>query len=210
MTHVTHVKVCGVTNVEDALACVDLGVSAIGLNFVPASPRYIDAATARSIAEAVGGRALVVGVVADLSVAEMLRLREEALLGCLQLHGDESPAALEPLLPHAYKAVRVSDVADVARADDYPGEHVLIDAKVTGVLGGSGVRVDPALVVDLAKRRRVTLAGGLTPQNVGEAIDRVHPYAVDVASGVEVPSQPRRKDHAAVAAFVAAARGQAF
>lgn len=202
-----HVKVCGVTNVEDALGCVAAGVSSIGLNFVPSSPRVVSEETARAIAEAVGPRALLVGVVADLDVPAMLRLRERALLGCLQLHGDEPPEALVPLLPHAYKALRVADAADVARADAYPGEYILVDAKVGSALGGTGVRLDPALVVGLARRRKLTLAGGLRPDNVAEAISAVRPFAVDVASGVERPGEPRRKDLAAVAAFVRTAQG---
>ncbi|MBI2388952.1 MAG: phosphoribosylanthranilate isomerase [Deltaproteobacteria bacterium] len=189
-----HVKVCGVTNVEDATECVALGVSAIGLNFVPSSPRRVDVETARAIAEAVGDRALIVGVVADLDVDAMKRLRDEARLGCLQLHGDEPPEALEALLPHAYKALRVADAADVARADEFPGEHLLVDAKVAGALGGTGVRVDPALVVELARRRKLTLAGGLRPDNIAAAIATVRPFAVDVASGVERAAEPRRKD----------------
>lgn len=204
------IKVCGVTNVEDARACVDLGVSAIGLNFVPASPRFVDLETARAIAEAIGGRALVVGVVADRSEEELFRLRAEVPLGCLQLHGDEPPEALLPFLPHVYKAIRVADAEDLAAVDRYPGEHVLIDAKVAGALGGTGVRVDPALVAPIAKRRRVTLAGGLRPENVGESLLSVRPYAVDVASGVERSGDPRRKDRDAIAAFVEAVRAHAF
>ncbi|MGZ3418424.1 MAG: phosphoribosylanthranilate isomerase [Polyangiales bacterium] len=203
-----HVKVCGITSVEDARACVAAGVSSIGLNFVPSSPRVVDVATARAIAASVD--VLVVGVVADLSVEEMLSLRKEANLGCLQLHGDEPPAALEPLLPHAYKAIRVGDEADVARADLYPGEHVLCDAKVEGVLGGTGKRVDPALVASLARRRKLTLAGGLTPGNVESAARAVRPFAVDVASGVERAGDPRRKDHEAIRAFVEAVRRAGF
>jgi phosphoribosylanthranilate isomerase len=199
-----HVKVCGITNIADARACVEAGVSSIGLNFVPSSPRFVDVVTARSIAEAVD--VLVVGVVADLTMEAMLRLRDEAKLGCLQLHGDEEPALLLPLLPHAYKAIRVADEADVARADLYPGEHVLCDAKVEGVLGGTGKRVDPGLVSSLARRRKLTLAGGLRPDNVAAAVQAVRPFAVDVASGVERDGHPRQKDHDAIRAFVAAVR----
>ena len=205
-----HVKVCGVTSVEDAVARVDLGVSAIGLNFVAASPRAIDVATARAISDAVGKRALVVGVVADRGQGELEALRRDASLGCLQLHGDEEPEALIPFLPHAYKAIRVADEADVARADAYPGEHVLVDAKVAGALGGTGARIDPALVVALAKRRKLTLAGGLRPENVADAVAVVRPFAVDVASGVERAGDPRRKDLGAVRAFVEAVRSRGF
>jgi len=199
-----HVKVCGVTSVADAVACVDLGASAIGLNFVPASPRALDVATARAISDAIGARALVVGVVADLGEGDLARLRDEAALGCLQLHGDEAPEALLPFLPHAYKAIRVATEADVAAADRYPGEHVLVDARVEGRLGGTGHRVEPSLVAALARRRKLTLAGGLRPDNVAEAIAMVRPFAVDVASGVERPGDPRRKDLGAVRAFVEA------
>jgi phosphoribosylanthranilate isomerase len=199
-----HVKVCGVTNVEDALACLALGVSSIGLNFVEESPRRVDEATARAIVQAVDGRALVVGVVADESVAAMVSLRERLGLGCLQLHGDEPPSVLTPLLPHAYKALRIGDATDVARADEYGGRYLLVDAKVAGQRGGTGVRLDPSLVASLARRRRLSLAGGLRAENVGEAIAIVRPWCVDVASGVEVDGDPRRKDRERLARFMAA------
>jgi len=198
------VKVCGVTNVDDARMCVDAGVSAIGLNLVPSSPRVVDEKTARAIVEAVGDRALCVGVVADLSVEEMRALRDRVRLGCLQLHGDEPPASLAALLPHAYKAIRVATAQDVARADAFGGEHVLVDAKssLPGVLGGTGETFDWNLVAALARRRKVTLAGGIRPENVDEAIRAVSPYCVDVASGVEIAGDPRRKDEARVRELV--------
>lgn len=202
----THVKICGVTTADDALLCVEAGASAIGLNFVPSSPRRIDAARAREIVRRVGDRALVVGVVADLDVEAMQRLRAEAELGCLQLHGDERPDALAALLPHAYKAIRVADARDVDAAATFPGEHVLVDAKVSGALGGTGTTFDWALVRELARTRKLTLAGGLTPDNVAEAVRVVRPYCVDVASGVEAGT-PGVKDIARVRAFIAAARG---
>jgi phosphoribosylanthranilate isomerase len=206
-----HVKVCGITNVDDALACVDAGASAIGLNFVPASPRCIDATTARRIADAIGDRALVVGVVADLDGAALERLRDDARLGCLQLHGDEPPSLVSRFLPHAYKAVRVATLVDLEACERFPGEHVLVDARVEGKLGGTGQQLERTLLGDvarLARRRRLTLAGGLRPDNVAQAIAAVAPYAVDVASGVEVDGDPRRKDLPAVRAFIAATRAR--
>jgi phosphoribosylanthranilate isomerase len=200
-----HVKVCGVTTVADALACVELGASAIGVNFWPKSARRVDAAAARAIARAVGGRALVVGVVVDLGLDELRRLVTEAELGCLQLHGAEPPELLAELLPHAYKAVRVGGADDVACARSYPGEHLLVDAKVDGTLGGTGATFDWSLVEELAKERKLTLAGGLTPDNVGDAVRAVRPFCVDVASGVE--SAPGVKDREKVKRFLAAARG---
>ena len=195
------------TTPEDALACVEEGVDAIGINFVLASPRFVDDVAAEAIVAAVGRRALVVGVVAGQQVSSMLSLRERLGLGCLQLHGDEPPEALSPLLPHAYKAVRVASAADVARADVYGGDHVLLDAMVPGKLGGTGTTFQWSWARPLAERRAVTLAGGLHAGNVAEAIAEVGPYCVDVASGVEVPREPRRKDRERLRAFVRASRG---
>jgi phosphoribosylanthranilate isomerase len=154
---------------------------------------------------AVWARALVVGIVADQSVEAMTSLREATGVGCLQLHGDESAEDMLPLLPHAYKAVRVATQEDVARAEAMPGEYVMVDTKVDGALGGTGRSFDWRLVAELAKRRKLVLAGGLTAENVAEAIRVVQPWCVDVASGVE--TSPGVKDMAKVKAFVAAVRG---
>jgi phosphoribosylanthranilate isomerase len=202
-----HVKICGVTSKDDALAAVDLGASAIGLNFVVSSPRKLDIARAKAIADAVHSanpKVQVVGVVADLSVDDMRALVRDAGLDCLQLHGDEGPEVLSPLLPHAYKAVRIANASDAARAAAFPGDHILVDAKVEGALGGTGATFDWSLVEGLAKTKKLTLAGGLTPANVEVAVRAVRPYCVDVASGVE--SSPGVKDHEKMRAFIEAAR----
>jgi phosphoribosylanthranilate isomerase len=203
-----HVKVCGITGVDDALAAVDLGVSAIGLNFVPSSPRRIDVARAKAIADAIhatqGKSVYVVGVVADLPLADMRALVGSAGLDCLQLHGDETPDVLTPLLPHAYKAVRIANADDAARAATFPGGYLLVDAKVEGTLGGTGTTFDWSLVRDLATTRKLTLAGGLNPANVADAVRAVRPFCVDVASGVE--SSPGVKDREKMRAFIDAAR----
>jgi len=201
---VVHVKICGITSIDDALAAVDLGASAIGLNFVTGSPRRIDVARACEISRAVGTRALVVGVVADMTVDAMRALVEDAELGCLQLHGDEPPEALVPLLPHAYKAVRIATAEDVTRASSFDGEHILVDAKVEGALGGTGKTFDWSLVKSLATTRKLTVAGGLGRDNVALAVRAVRPYCVDVASGVE--SSPGVKDRAKMKGFIDAAR----
>jgi phosphoribosylanthranilate isomerase len=201
---VTRVKICGVTSVEQALACADAGADAIGVNFVPTSPRRVDEAHARTIVEAIGDRALVVGVVAGLDVDAMRALRDRTAVGCLQLHGDESPSDVAALLPHAYKAVRIGSSTDAARAEEMPGEFVMADAKFGSALGGTGHTFDWSLVVRLAERRRLVLAGGLTPENVAAAVAQIHPWCVDVASGVE--STPGIKDMARVRAFVQAVR----
>jgi phosphoribosylanthranilate isomerase len=198
------VKICGVTTVADAVACADIGADAVGVNFVPTSRRCVDEAEARAIVNAVGGRVLVVGVVANLSVEQMRALREETGVGCLQLHGGEAPDDVAALLPHAYKAVRVAGAEDVALAESMPGDYVMVDARVEGALGGTGRTFDWNLVVGLAQRRKLVLAGGLTPGNVAAAVAAVHPWCVDVASGVE--SAPGVKDLVKVRAFVEGAR----
>jgi phosphoribosylanthranilate isomerase len=198
------VKICGVTSVEDAQLCVSAGADAIGLNFVAASPRCIDVALARSIVAALPPHVLSVGVFVDADYAELIDIKTRVGLGCLQLHGDESPELLARCLPHAYKALRVRDVSIVSEAQRYPGEYLLLDAYVPGAHGGTGARFDWSLAAECAKWRKLTLAGGLTPDNVAEAIAAVQPFCVDVASGVE--RKVARKDPALVRAFVSAAR----
>jgi phosphoribosylanthranilate isomerase len=200
------IKICGITTIEDAEVCLGVGVDTIGLNLVPASPRFIDVGTASTIARAVGSAAEIVLVVADQSVESLRELMRQTGAACLQLHGEESPDTVAALLPRAYKAIRVAGEGDVAVADSFPGERILVDAKVAGRLGGTGQTVDFDLVASLARRRRLLLAGGLTPDNVARAIERVRPFGVDVASGVEAPGTPRRKDPARVAGFVRAVR----
>ncbi|HWL87334.1 MAG TPA: phosphoribosylanthranilate isomerase, partial [Polyangiaceae bacterium] len=110
------------------------------------------------------------------------------------------------LLPHAYKALRIGDARDVASAANYPGEYLLVDAKVKDALGGTGKVFDWALVQGLARERKLTLAGGLDPNNVADAISTIRPYAVDVASGVELVRNPRKKDITRIRDFVRAAK----
>jgi phosphoribosylanthranilate isomerase len=200
------IKICGVTSPEDAAIAAAAGADAIGLNFVPSSPRCVDEAQAMEIARAVRGRIALVGVVADLHPDRMRVLRDKLRLDWLQLHGNEPADALAAVLPHAYKAVRVASAADVALADRALGDRVLVDAKIAGALGGTGALVDWALVAPLARARSVILAGGLTPENVADAVRAVHPFGVDVASGTERPGAPRAKDPQRLRAFIETAR----
>jgi phosphoribosylanthranilate isomerase len=204
MEKAPYVKVCGVKNVDDAVLAVEAGADAVGLNFVEASPRFVDTATAKRIAAALKGKAEVVGVVADRSVAELEALRDAVGITWLQLHGDEPAEVVRQLMPDVWKAVRISGPDDVRRARLYPGASILVDAKVGDLKGGSGKTFDWSLVKGLAKERRLVLAGGLDPANVRDAILAVGPWGVDVASGVE--SSPGVKDPEKVRAFVKAAR----
>ncbi len=199
------VKICGLTSVDDALAAVDAGADAIGLNLVPSSKRCITAELAADIAARVGERARAVAVVADQTPGELAALRQSTGISWLQLHGYEPHSLLEALLPNAYKAVAIGAAEDAVQAERYGGELLLCDAKVAGVLGGSGKSFDWRLVTKLARRRDIVLAGGLNPDNVATAVQAVKPFGVDVASGVE-GADPRRKNAALMAQFVARAR----
>lgn len=202
-------KICGITSVRDAELCVALGADSIGLNFVPGTRRCIDVALARSIVDAVGTKALVVGVVANLDAPALHDLKRDAKLACLQLHGDESPELLAQFLPHAYKAIAVRNAGDLERARTFGGNYILLDAppNQAGQVGGTGKSWGYALAAPLARERRVSLAGGLHAENVAEAIEAVRPWCVDVASGVEEAGATRgEKSEARVAAFLEAVR----
>lgn len=199
------IKICGVTSPEEARLAVDAGADAVGVNLVPTSKRRVDEDTARAIVRAVGNAAEVVAVVADLGVEELRSLAGRTGVGSLQLHGSELPAVVAALAPLAYQAVRIATAADVASSRVFPGSRLLADSKVTGALGGTGRAFDWALVTELARERPLIVAGGLTPENVGLAVEAVRPYGVDTASGVE-GANPRAKDPDKVREFVAAAR----
>jgi phosphoribosylanthranilate isomerase len=198
----TRVKICGVTSVEDALLCVEAGADAIGLNFAPESVRCLSLAAAERIAAALPAKVLTVGVFVDADEATLRQFKETLNLGCLQLHGDEPPELLARFLPHAFKALRVRGDQIARDAARFGGEHLLLDAYVPGHHGGTGARFDWHVAAQLGIARKITLAGGLTAANVGEAIRVVAPYCVDVASGVE--SRPGRKDADKVRAFIEA------
>lgn len=200
------IKVCGVTTVEDALLVKASGADAIGLNFAPASPRCISKERTREIAEALGGGIELVGVFVNMPIDE-LRQIVAAGLTSVQLHGTETPEELTALRGQgieAYKALRIGGVSDVEAAGSFPGERILVDAKVKGAMGGTGHTFDWSLIEQLNKQRQMILAGGLKPSNVAAAVAEVRPYGIDTASGVE--SAPGVKDEAMVRAFVRAAR----
>jgi phosphoribosylanthranilate isomerase len=197
----TQVKICGLTTAQDVEFAIEAGVQMLGFNFVPASPRAISVDQMRDLVAVVRGRAEVVAVVADRTLTELEELRSATGVDTFQLHGAEPPEFFKSLAAHDYKAVRIGNRLDVALAQHFPGERLLVDAKVHGALGGTGHVFDWSLIVQLASERRLLLAGGLTPSNVATAITRVRPWAVDTASGVE--SRPGVKDPELVSRFVA-------
>jgi phosphoribosylanthranilate isomerase len=216
------IKICGITNVSDALATADAGADAIGLNFYPKSSRYIDTTTAATILGAVPPSLYRVGVVVNEEVADLNRLvatlgRESTnCVHAIQLHGDESPEYLAKIrIKTIIRARRFTDRGIAAIAADLEAcekwrrcpDAVLIDAAAPGQYGGTGTTVSWNGLADYRRWLHnvpLVLAGGLTPDNVAEAIRIVRPVAVDVASGVE--SSPGKKDHAKLRDFIAAAR----
>jgi phosphoribosylanthranilate isomerase len=205
-----YVKVCGITRFDDALAAVSAGADVLGFNAVPSSKRFLEAVGIRVIIEQLRREAprelVYVVVVADLTPARAAELLGAVGADRLQLHGDEPASDVNALAPRAFKALRVVDAADVAQALDFAGHPLLVDAKVQGQLGGTGQAIDWPLVEPLARARPLILAGGLTPENVERAVRVVQPWAVDVASGVEIELDARRKDPERLLRFVAAAR----
>ena len=203
----TFVKICGITSVDDALLAIAAGADALGLNLVPSSKRVIDIPTAAHIAASVGDLVELVAVVANRGTDELEGLRRATGIRWLQLHGAETPAELAAVQPEAFKAVAIGSREDVARAAQYGGERLLLDAKsAAGELGGTGTRFDWSLAQPLVQTRKVILAGGLFPDNVAEAIRTLKPFGVDVASGVELAQNPRKKHEALLRSFVYAVR----
>jgi phosphoribosylanthranilate isomerase len=177
------VKICGITRAADAAAAVDCGASAIGFIFWPKSPRYIEPSRARAIARTLPAFVTPVGVFVNATADEVNAAADAAQLGAVQLHGDETPAILTALNRPVVKALGRIDAEAV---DAWPPQvRLLVDADDRERRGGTGSRADWVAAADLARRRPIVLAGGLTPANVGEAVERVHPFGIDVSSGVE-------------------------
>jgi len=216
------IKICGITNVGDALHAADAGADTIGLNFYPKSPRCIDTATAATILATAPSQLARVGVVVNENVEALNQLIAEldasstTGLHAIQLHGDEPPSyCAQVRSKYLIRARRLTDrgisaiAADLETCDKLRRlpDAVLIDSASPGQYGGTGTTVSWAGLADYRRWLRnvpLILAGGLTPENVAEAIRVVRPHGVDVASGVE--SSPGKKDAAKVRDFVAAAR----
>jgi phosphoribosylanthranilate isomerase len=195
-------KFCGITRVEDAWAAADLGAAAIGFVFAPASPRAITPDAAQAIARTLPPFLQRVGVFVDLSVAEVRRVAEHVGLDVVQLHGRETPADAAAVWPRVIKAL-ARDRVPMAESGAWPESvTLLIDAASGDAPGGTGQLADWPAAAALARQRRLVLAGGLTADNVGEAIAIVRPYAVDVSSGIE--TRPGEKSVARMRAFAKA------
>ncbi len=202
----TKIKICGIKTLNDALLAVEAGADYLGFNFYPKSVRFVEPPACARIVPMVKRehpQIQMVGVFVNSSVAEIKRVMQICSLDLAQLHGDETPEVFFQLAPIAFKAFRgvPSEWAGYER-NDTPA--LLVDASVKDKYGGSGTTADWSVAAELAKRVPLLLAGGLTPENVAEAVRRVQPWGVDVASGVE--AGPGQKDAWKMAAFVRAVR----
>jgi phosphoribosylanthranilate isomerase len=197
------VKICGITRLEDALAAVRHGADALGFNFWPGSRRFIAPADAAAIVRELPPAVEAFGVFVNSSREEILAAVAASGVGIAQLHGDEPPALCASLPFPVVKAIRVDGPSALAALAAYEVSAFLLDAAGPG-FGGSGRTLDWELAAEAARAARVFLAGGLTPENVSEAVSRVRPYGVDVASGVEL--MPGVKDEEKVRRFVQAAK----
>jgi phosphoribosylanthranilate isomerase len=208
MTAATRVKFCGVTSLDDAVAAVELDAWAIGLIFHPRSPRACDPGDARRIGSRLRREIEIAGVFVNSTLDEIAVLAEGVPLSLVQLHGDEGPSFASEVArrtgARVIKAHPARDRADLRDMDRFhtPDFH-LLDSHRPGMRGGTGTTFDWALVAQRSSKNPLIVSGGLTPDNVAEAIVATSPYAVDVASGVE--SSPGVKDHALMEAFVRAA-----
>lgn len=201
----TRVKICGLTRPSDAQAAAAAGVDAIGLVFYAQSPRAVDIAQARALVSALPPFVTSVGLFVDAPPAFVSKVMSGVRLDLLQFHGDEAPDACDAYGQPWIKALRVRPGIDLMREADRYGRAraLLLDAYRPGVPGGTGECFDWALI-PLELGPRIVLAGGLTPDNVADAIGRVRPYAVDVSGGVE--SARGIKDHAKIDAFMQGVR----
>ncbi|MFQ5613316.1 MAG: N-(5'-phosphoribosyl)anthranilate isomerase [Anaerolineae bacterium] len=227
------VKICGITNLEDACLAAEAGADLLGFVFYPPSPRYISPESVRDIVANLRRDhplLILVGVFVNETLGTIRRVLHLAGLDLAQLHGEEPRALLEALAGCAFKGLRARNPSDLYDKGVYyiepaPGEpgrigpvpavasvkaariapDLLVDAYHPRLYGGSGQTLEWQMVAPLARKHRLLLAGGLTPGNVAEAIRIVRPWGVDVSSGVEVAKG--RKDHPAVRRFIAAAKG---
>ena len=190
---ITKVKICGITNYDDAVAAMDMGADLLGFNFYSKSPRYLTKEKAAAIIDKLPGFIDTAGVFVNASVEHIHDTKSFCHLDWVQLHGDETPEFCRSFLSHdikIMKAIRVKDEADIQKADDFFTDALLLDAFDPDKYGGTGSTFDWNIVGHINKR--VFLAGGINPDNAATAV-ALGVYGIDVCSGIE--SVPGKKDH---------------
>ena len=199
------VKICGITNVPDAVAAVEAGADALGFMFYDASPRHVSIREAAGIIRELPPLVMKVGVFVDAPEDTVMRAIGDCGLSLLQFHGHETPEYCTQFGLMSMKAFRIRNTESLAALPDYATDAWLLDAFAKDKLGGTGEKFNWDLAVEAKKLGRpIFLAGGLTPENVAEAVKKVQPYGVDVSSGVE--AEPGKKDHEKVRRFIKAAK----
>jgi phosphoribosylanthranilate isomerase len=186
------VKICGITNLEDALVAVYLGADALGFIFTKESPRAVTPDTARDIIKKLPPFMVSVGVFVDTPQEEILSIIKQTGIGCVQLHGNELPADYSKIHVPIIKAFRVKEQFGMDTLEQFPASAYLLDTYIKGTAGGTRKTFDWNIALKAKAFGRIILAGGLTPENIGEAITKVRPYGVDISSGVE--SAPGKKN----------------
>jgi phosphoribosylanthranilate isomerase len=197
----TFIKICGITNLEDALAAVAAGADALGFNFYKPSLRYITPQAAREIIDHLPDPVLTVGVF--VNEEDVMSIANEATIKAVQLHGDESPDYCRNLAANTrvIKTLAVSDSFDPKLAQAYQVDAIMLDTRDNRLRGGTGRVFDWSIAQQVSEIvPKLYLAGGLSPENVEEAINKVHPYAVDACSSLE--DRPGTKNHGRMRAFV--------
>jgi len=198
------IKICGITNTEDARVAWESGADALGFILYAQSPRYVDPQIVKTIVSGLPPFIVSVGVFVNESSKTVQNIMEKCGLTYAQLHGDETPEYCETLDRPILKALRLKDRSSFLSLAEYRGragvKGFVVDTFSESSYGGTGQTTDWSLAAEVAQAAPILLAGGLTPENVQEAIAQVHPYGVDVSSGVEV--RPGKKDHDKVRAFI--------
>jgi phosphoribosylanthranilate isomerase len=205
---VKFVKICGITRLEDAQAAVSAGANALGFVFWPKSPRRVDVDVARTIVSTLPRSILAVGVFVDQPVEEVNEIGSRVDLGAVQLHGAEDASYARMMTRPVVKAFAVGTGIPPVLSTWPDAITVLLDVHDPVKKGGTGRTIDWVAAASLAEQRNVILAGGLTPENVREAITRVRPWGIDVSSGVE--SEPGIKDHGRLKALFEAVHGSHY
>lgn len=197
------IKICGITELDDALHAVDCGADALGFVFYERSPRAVTPHKAQAIIAQLPPFVTVVGLFVNEDPRIIQDVADHCHLDVIQYHGDETPETVRKAPRRSIRALRIREDATLEGLEAYPASGLLIDAWVTGAFGGTGVLSNWEIAAEIAKKHPLILAGGLSPENVAAAIQTVCPYGVDVSSGVEYA--PGRKDKKKVAAFIKAA-----
>jgi len=190
---IVKVKICGLTNYEDAAAAMNMGADLLGFNFYPESPRYIMPEKAAGIINKLPGFIDIAGVFVNASIENIDETKNLCHLDWVQLHGDEDPEFCRSLLSHnvkTLKAIRVKEQADIMKAENFFTDAILLDAFDPQKYGGTGLTFDWNIIGHIGKR--VFLAGGINPDNAVQAV-KLGVYGIDVCSGIE--AEPGKKDH---------------